>query len=165
MNQTRRNKLKASRAAQQQLLATARELTASLSSQYLIATISAHYRSNQVSLKDAAKACMMTEDNFLRAQTVIDDEARRMIAETEKFYKPHPFDYEFFLKNPGCIVVRRDGKPAKFVRTMEEERPVDPLVFISEKENGEDCEFCYDHKGHLAGIDADHPFDLFIRGL
>lgn len=69
------------------MLEEARHLIGDLSSQVLIHCISAHYRSGHVSIAQASKACSMSEDDFRRAQTTVDDEARRMMLETERLQK------------------------------------------------------------------------------
>lgn len=45
----------------------------------LTTTLVAHFRGGQVSLKDAARACQMSENNFALAIGVVDNEARRML--------------------------------------------------------------------------------------
>lgn len=76
-----------SRPTRTQLLAALKQASFQqneLCSQYLIATLVAHYREHQVSLADAANCCRMTTDDFLRAGTVVDNEARRMLKNSEK---------------------------------------------------------------------------------
>lgn len=144
----------------QELLGSAREYIASLSANYFAAIMVAHFRAGHVSKEAAAKACMMTVDNFMRATTVVDDEARRLLNESEKLHTPRPFDYEYFKAHLDCVVVRRDGKGAVFVRENEEW-----LYFISVDEHGEEREYQYDHNGILADVPLEHPMDILIRGV
>ncbi len=73
-----------SRKKLQEALEGASAIIDDLSLQVLITTMTAHVRAGQVSIANAAKRCDMTEDNFARAMTVVDDQARKMLAnETE----------------------------------------------------------------------------------
>lgn len=52
-----------------------------LNAQLIVFAIVAHFRAGHVSIKNAARRCMMTEDDFKRAATIVDNEARKMLAE------------------------------------------------------------------------------------
>lgn len=151
------------------LLSAARELVGDLSSRLLVTIISAHFRTGQISKADAAKACMMTEDNFMRAQTNVDDEARRMLKEVEGFYKPVPFTWDYFNAHPLCVVVRRDGTPMTWMATGTG-GPGPDRMFFKLKNDDEDDKIphsVYTTEGKYCGEGAtaeEHPFDLMIRG-
>lgn len=50
-----------------------------LNAQIVVLLMSAHYRSGKTPAKVAAAFCNMTEDNFMRAQTILDTEALQVI--------------------------------------------------------------------------------------
>ena len=62
----------------------ANNLTNQLASQRVITTMVAASRGGDLSLKSAADACSMTEDDFKRAGTIVDTEANRMLANKDE---------------------------------------------------------------------------------
>lgn len=75
---------KASKGELKDLLEGANAVTDSLTARLLITTMVAAFRGGNLSLKSAADACSMSEDDFRRAGTIVDDEANRMLANKDK---------------------------------------------------------------------------------
>ena len=84
LDHRRLRRFRASKGQLKDLLEGANAVTDGLTARLLITTMVAAHRGGSLSLKSAADACRLSEDDFKRAGTIVDKEAARMLANKDK---------------------------------------------------------------------------------